>query len=242
MTDVASAILARMAGDDGWLMGKVTAIDSVTNSLTVAFPAGSVSGLRWMTSYTPAVNDLVAAARISGAWFVIGKTSAVMTAATVRGWSAEIVPWLASKRDGMSWTWWWYLMPQQGYWGGGGNTYGGYLLTPDIATAIPSGVTVQSAKLSIVRASRDLDEGPSLVSPVIYGTTGGTSGAPSLAAGYGPWRPGKLTYGQVGTWDLPSTWLAALRAGTLSGLAFYSTSVTELAQWSSASLSGTYTL
>lgn len=252
MPDLTTALIdLANAGDDSLLLGTVKAIDATTNSLTVTLPAGDVSGLRWITSYTPAVNDLVVVERVAGSWLVQGKTSAVMTASTQRSFSKELPisgGGYGAWSYGVSTKYWVW---SDGILGQGKETYnivtGGEVLHAGVAiysilSLVPSGATITSAKLTI-RRNPVVTYGSSLVSPVVYGTnaTSTPTGSPPTVSGYGPWKPGRLTYGQSGTWDLPSSWLSAWLAGTLTGIATVSSSSSDFAYWDSAKVSGTYT-
>lgn len=247
MSDLVQAAIDRLSqpSADGWLIGTVKTINAVTNSLTVTLPSGDLSGLRWITSYTPTVNDVVAVAQIAGAWFVVGETSAVMTASTERTFTLPSTAYGGHIWTDPSWSWS-YANPGQGKTTLGLDDYiqGGYLVG-SLAGQIPSGATLTSAKLTMGRSDYvNYLSGPKLVSPVIYGTN--LSGfppntSPVTVSGYGPWRPGTVTYGQTVTWDLPSTWVAAWLAGTLTGIATKSSLTSEYASWSVAKVSGTYT-
>lgn len=236
----------------------VTAIGA--NTLTVTVGIVSTAGIPWVTSYGPTVGDTVLLMEIGGLVVAIGKLSTSLGAITPPA-PVPTVPTTqtvlltpATQWDGKlggSWSW---SKDYPAYQGRGKEWYvldapptytraAYFIFNPSVASQIPSGATVQSAKL---RASRGiLDGGASTpVSPVVYGhsrTAGSANptGAPSFVSGFGPWKPGGLTPFQYATFDLPSTWLTALLAGTIAGFGLYSTSSADFGNFS-LSLSITY--
>ena len=56
-------------------------------------------------------------------------------------------------------------------------------------------------------------------------------------AAYTDWRPGRIAVDQAASWALPSTWLAALLSGAMTGLMIHSTRVDDYA-WFQTDLSG----
>lgn len=212
----------------GMRIGKVTAIDSVDASLTVSMAGDIITGVRWVGSYAPVVADLVVVSRVDAMWVVLGKLSKQLGAPTVIYGSYSVLP-------SSSWQWrfdtGWAIPNDYVEQDGSSATArraGLFIYAP---LSIPAGATITSAKLTLERGHPIYDAGAPLVSPTIYGSAsawGATpAGAPVLVGGYGPWRPGTLTFEQQGVWDLPSTWLTAMLAGTLTGFNFYTTSTAE---------------
>lgn len=242
----------------------VTAVDTTAKTLTMTWAGTSIAGVRWLGSYTPAVGHTVVVLRVVGQWLVLGQPSTALSAVveppptpTVPTTNTMVLSpstqWDGKMPSGGSWSWSkdapvyqgkgkeWHLMQapptytRAGYW----------IFNPSIASQIPSGATIRSAKVTVSRSI--LDGGADTpVSAVLYGHTrtaasANPSGAPSFAAGFGPWKPGGLTNYQYATWDLPSGWVAALVAGTITGLGIYSTSAADFGCYSIA-LAITYSI
>ena len=220
----------------GSYLGTVTAIDAGNAALTIDIGTGvPLTGVRWVGSYAPTVNDFVTVLRSGSAWTVLGKLSKDLRGAAVVRETVTVTPAAA----------WWGVMvgnsPGDSSWGWVAATsgyvqgktvgtypeiYGTLLMYPSIAKAIPSGATIESARLTLVR---EWDDGAATTRyPRISGHNAssppsGTGGPPSVTVpGYGPWSPGTLTQGQSATWALPSGWIAAMVAGTVTGLSLYS--------------------
>lgn len=96
-----------------------------------------------------------------------------------------------------------------------------------LAAQVPSGSTITGVSL-VVRRSTGGQQGAPLVNPILYGHAHDVANppvlnaAPSWVAGYGP-----LVYPAVAMYEetrivLPSTWVAALLAGTIKGIGFWS--------------------
>jgi hypothetical protein len=230
----------------------VTAVDATAKTLSMTWSGSSFTGVRWLASYSPTVGDSIVVLRIAGQWLALGKPSTALGSVTPPT-PTPVVPttkslyvqpsgaWQGSKSSSGSWVWSWSPNGVFIYQGKGQDfsfnptlTWGGYdVFTPSIASQIPSGATIQTAKLSVTRLI--MDNGPSLAAPVVYGHNRGSSpnpsGAPAFVSGYGPWKLGALTNGQTGSWDLPSSWLSALLAGTISGFGVYSTSGADFGEF-----------
>ena len=192
-------------------IGTLAAVDLADGSVTVTLAVGSVTGVRWVGSYSPTVGDVVVVSRVGSVWVVLGKMSKQLGAPALRYESTYIWPSDAWEWDGSAWSAPYEVITT------------GYLLyyTP---LPVPSGATVTSARLTLTRGHSVLDAGAPLVSPTIYGTTQAPTstpvGPPSLTPGYGPWRPGTLGYEEQASWALPSTFLTGLLSGAITGLAF----------------------
>lgn len=255
MSDLPEAILTRIdqaaAKAAGMQLGTVKTIDATNLSLTVTLPAGDVSGVRWAARYAPVVGDFVIVIRLQGQWIVLDKLSRNLTGpgyvdssliwAPSSYWNNHTTYPLPYEQWYQTWEW----AMQGGLIGTDGlphptAAYAVYDIT--LPALLPAGATVTAARVRMTRRYQEgVQNGPALVSPVIYGHNRSAAdpapaSAPSFVAGFGPWRPGALAYGQSASWDLPSTWLAALLAGTIAGLGVWSESAAELSYWSPGSL------
>lgn len=221
-------------------IGTLTAIDAPDASLTVSLAGDEVAGVRWVGSYTPVVGDIVVVSRVETMWVVLGKLSKQFGAPTV-----EYDSFTQLLHEAWQWTsaTGWAVasmgfVEQNG--AGGAATHAGMFL--HYQPGPPSGSTILSAHLTLTRGHPIYDGGAPLVAPVIYGTNAPLSvtptGSPSLVPGYGPWSPGTLMHEETGIWELPSTWVTALLAGTLTGFVFYTTAAASEMTIDTAGLSG----
>lgn len=238
MTGLVDALLARVAADNAanpLPLGTVTAINATGRSLTVDIAGTPVSGVRWLESYTPALADFVAVQATTAGWLVLGKLSKNLASSgpsvlagqsTVR--SHALFSGLNPRSSG---AWFWFsdstatqgLSPVQEY------HAAVYLLSP-LAESLPSGATVTAAKLRLTRESDDSGTMP--LSPVVR--LHAYTGSPvSMAASWigAEWRPGTVAVGQSATWDLPSTWLTQLLAGSAKGIGLASTRSADYSFW-----------
>lgn len=232
-------IFDRMAREQraGLRIGTLTAIDTGDASVTVSLAGDSVPGVRWVGSYTPVVGDMVVVSRVDAMWVVLGKMSKQFGAPTVAYGAFSFVPneSRVARLYGGTWTWQLTQPYSDPVWQGAeaaGEGFASIFHYGSLVGSIPDGATVTSAKVTLHRAHPiDGDLGAALVQPVIYGHTGTNypDDPPVLTAGYGPWRPGWITQDQTATWDLPSAWLTAWLAGTITGLALSSTKLADLA-------------
>lgn len=246
-------------------LGRIVNIDTVNASVTVAPIEGVlIRGIRCLASYTPVVNDLVVMLRVRGQWTCLGKlpinlgtaptiTTAAITPAAYHRWIYRDDPPLLTP------VWVTNAVPPVAQGKAvelkGNPTFAAIaMFSPSVASQIPTGVTITSCKVRMTRSPQGTlpdfwsptrgDDSPpnglSYVGPVLYGhnytakPADGTT--PAAVPGYGPWKPGTLTPGQSATWDLPSTWLTALLAGTILGLGIYSTQAADYALFASGSL------
>lgn len=248
-----AAMIARLATP----RPRVGFVRAVTgSSVTVQMDDGATTtGLGWLSSgYSPVVGDRVLAVpAASGEWFVVGKvTSSPATALAYKTrtlerptnawWKQDI------ERDTARWSYQWDQatasyeialfqgrQPEQA--GSSGQTQPNMtrnatlLHWGTLASLVPSGSTIAKVALRIDRPV--ISGGPPLVSPVLYGHTY-TPGAqpvvgtaPSFAPGFGPLRLGTLARGQSGAFILPSAWVTAWLAGTLTGIGVYSPDVED---------------
>jgi len=207
----------------GMRLGSVTVIDAGDASLTLSLAGDVITGVRWIGSYTPVVDDVVVVSRVGAMWVVLGKLSKQLAAPSVIYGAATVLP--ATTWDG----YWWVGSPT---WNWGAPTFGavaqgrtfpdtplqrtGVWYVPGISAALPAGATVTAAKLRLTRLGAG-DES-TLVTPRLrmHTYTVIPTGAPTWTGS--AWSPGTLATNQVGVWDLPSAWLTALLAGTATGV------------------------
>lgn len=252
--------------------GVIKAVDTTAGVATVTIAAGDVTSMRWLSPYVPIVNDSVLMLRVGDEWMVLGKVSQSTTPAAgtvtqtttfnpitryvglrnqVFALQAGGLEKASSTPISTSYGWSTTVLPQQGWWRE--YIFGSELQLHEHTAAtfwwhalnLPAGATINAAKVAFARRL----SGPDLVTPRIYGHTIPSGGAVSgsatayLHGSFGPWSPGTLLPGQYGQWDLPSSWLAALLAGTIKGLAVYSGSAADYTVWTdtSPSLELTYT-
>jgi len=222
-------------------LGVVTAIDATALALTLTIAGDTVTGVRWVDTYTPTQGDFVVVVRASTAWVVLGKLSKNLTGGGAKTTvTLPITPtWYRAIHSG-GWTW---LGPSsqatQGLEPAYAQTYfASIALFESIPALIPPGATVTSAKLAM-RRTHGLSWGRDLVSPVVYQhsrTTVPSSGtSPTSILTGAAWRPGSLIHEQTGTWDLPSAWTTALLAGTTRGFLIYSDKATDYAEFEAPS-------
>lgn len=247
LSDAVSTAVTRGRGS-GSYMGTVTAIDTVGLSLTVDIGTGTpLTGVRWITSYAPAVADFVVVLRVGSGWWVMGKNSKNLAAGggVVRG---EIVVTAGASHSGTldgAWTWSPYdadrgLGQGQTSWGG---LYAAVSVFPYLTALLPPGATVGTAKIRATRVAPggEGSGGGALVAPRFYGHayTSSPSGAPVWATGV--WSPGAVAVGASGMWDLPSAWVSALLAGTMRGIGVADATPGGLSYWEPPIITVTYT-
>jgi len=243
--------IARSSGA-GLRLGSVTVIDAADASLTLSLAGDVITGVRWIGSYTPVVADVVVVSRVGAMWVVLGKLSKQLAAPTV------IYPTAATVRpvtvwQGVMWTstsvWDWsdnFLYPA-----GQGMAFSllypsqslrvaGVWYVPGIPTALPVGATITAAKLRLTRVGGSGEA--TLVTPRLrmHAYTTIPSGAPTWTGS--AWAPGTLAAGQVGVWDLPSTWLTALLAGTATGVGVDSAAFADYTSFSNVQIELSYSV
>jgi hypothetical protein len=219
----------------GMRLGSVTVIDATDASLTLSLAGDVVSGVRWIGSYTPVVADVVVVSRVGSMWVCLGKLSQQLGAPTTLYPTATVEPATAwqGRLPTSNPTWDWQvpsfgiLMVGQGVVADpvDPTRMAGVWYVPGIPAALPAGATVTAAKL---RLFRHIGDGEStLVTPRLrmHTYTAAPMDAPTWTGT--AWSPGTLTAGQTGVWDLPSTWLTALLAGTATGVGVDSTSYAD---------------
>jgi hypothetical protein len=249
-------------------LGKVTAVDATALSLTVEVAGQSIPGVRWVQPYTsPTVGDFVAVTRNGESWLCLGELSRDLTGP---GYEAAVITVSPSTRlaalrqvagSGAGPSWSWVHDHDDMHQGhnvrSGGNQFfsAGIALYAPLASYVPDGATITACKVRFWRSAFLWDDGSlsntsALVIPRIYGhartpATPPTTQDPTTlwTAGYGPWSPGSLQRGEVGQWDLPSAWLTAWLAGTITGLGTWSDQISDHTWWQlSASLTISYTV
>jgi hypothetical protein len=220
-----------------WMrLGTLTAVDAVDLSVTVSLAGDVVTGVRWVGSYTPVVNDVVVVSRADAQWVILGKLSKQLGAPPVTYGSVRIDSHVTYEGVLASGSWVWDVSGEgdmvydTGHQGlrtilGVDEVCAGVWRMP-VVGALPAGATVTAAKLGLTRhiaGPSDPGEYP-LVSVFAYRHAYTTQpvGAPSWIGD--PWSPGQLLKGQSGVWDVPSAWLTDLLAGTATGFGVYSPS------------------
>lgn len=259
--DLAQGVRAAVARgrQSGSYLGTVTAIDSTALALTIDIGTGTpLTGVRWVGSYAPVVGDFVTVLRAGTSWVVLGKLSKDLTGPGFVEQTMYIPPatwvlggaWTDQAPPDDSWDWGGaYDVVQQGadfadevY---GTREYASLCYYQSVAAQVPTGATVTAARVRFARIEAIWagSSGVSLVSPVISGhaqaalpPAGRTPAAMKLAA-YTDWRPGRIAVDQAASWALPSTWLAALLSGAMTGLMIHSTRADDYA-WFQTDLSG----
>lgn len=206
-------------------MGTVTAINAAAASLTVAIAGETpLTGVRWIQSYTPAVDDFVVLLKVGGGWWVLGKNSrdlragnviydSVIAPATAQ-WEGSYFPFMSS------WSWDNPTNPRVGVEDlGGGHGSGIYEYSTmwrfDFS-GLPSGATILSASLDTF-----VETGPygGFMDAILRRHTNTTR--PTAAP---TWVSGSINTTLVGTgpqrFALPSDWIAGLIAGSAAGVGF----------------------
>jgi hypothetical protein len=241
-------------------LGTVTEIDATNASLTVDCAGDVIPGMRWYSHYTPVVGDLVDVLCVGGSsWRVLGKLSKQLGSTVAYG-SVELNPAAAWAGVFAEDVWSWQTAPTAGILGGppgqGKRTpYGvaevnnGIWRLPSLTPALPAGSTVTSAKLRLTRWTPNAEQEvlspeQTLVTPRLYAhaysAPPGGSGAPSW--GSSVWSPGALSRGASGVWDLPSSWLTAMLAGTALGVGVASLTLADWTRWASVRLDVSYSV
>lgn len=237
MTGLEQAVEAaiRRGRNTGAVLGRVAAIDGTNLALTIDIGTGTpLSGVRWVGSYIPAVADFVTVLQVGSAWVVLGKLSKNLTGPGFTEHTTQIAPaaWADGQRMVGAADWSWYAPGDAVYQGRFGDAswtddYAGVLFYPSISSSIPSGATIVGATIRIVRGD---DHGLALTYPILHGHAlpglppSYPLDGPSLpwVSGYGPLTLPTIAKSATAYVPLPSTWVTALLAGTLTGLAFQS--------------------
>ena len=95
MTGLGQAVqsVIKRGRTSGSYLGNVTQIDEVGLSLSIDIGTGSpLTGVRWISPYSPTVGDFVAVLRIGAAWIVMGKLSKNLTGPGYIEQTAYITP------------------------------------------------------------------------------------------------------------------------------------------------------
>lgn len=234
MTNLGHAVQAaiRRGKSTGARLGTVTAIDATEFALTIDIGTGTpLTGVRWVGSYTPAVNDFVTVLQVSeSSWVVLGKLSKNLTGPGFTEHTTQIAPneWAHAQRMVGESEWRWYSPGSDVFQGRSADDFGGHdyaaaAFYPPIAPLIPSGATITAAS---IRYARGDDNGLALVAPRLYGhaivgsppavPTNGTS--LPWASGFGPLTLSAVAKDASATYPLPSSWVTALMSGALRGV------------------------
>ena len=217
-------------------MGTVVAIDTTAFALTVDIGTGvPLTGVRWIGSYTPAVDDFVVVLRVGHGWWVLGENSInlfdptpapVVSSVTVQSYAAY-----GGVNPRGSPTWFWFAAAGavlQGLSGSQERHSGVFVFAP-LAESVPSGATVLATKLRLTRDADDSGAGP--LSPVVrlHSYAGSPTGPPTWIGS--EWRPGTVAIGQSAVWDLPASWATQLLAGSARGVGLHATSAADYSMW-----------
>ena len=229
-------------------IGIVTALGS--GSVTVSFgPGATTPNLGYNPAYVPAVGDQVLVVPSTSSWVVLCKVAAApslvpdvtVRARAVHAWQKARSVNLPEHAPGT-----WYYQYDNAV--GGYRTYpqgrapepaGGpghvprladwatVLYHGTLASLVPSGSTITGVSLVYQRVSSGATM-PALAPPVLYGhthTPGSpppAAAAPSWAAGFGPLVYPPVAMGETTRITLPSTWVTAWLAGTITGVGLWS--------------------
>ncbi|WP_454728980.1 hypothetical protein [Cellulosimicrobium protaetiae] len=245
-------------------IGIVTAIAAST--VTVTFSDGTTTPqLQYATAYVPAVGDQVLVIPTTTAWVVQGKVSAAPslvpdeTARTpaVNAWQKARSVNLPGIPAG---TWYYqydnavggYRTYPQGRApepaGGPGHVprlidWASVLYHGPLASLVPSGSTITGVSLVYQRVPSGADL-PALVPPVLYGHTytpgapPSTAVAPAWTPGFGPLAYPPVAMGESTRITLPSSWVIAWLAGTITGIGFWSERADQAAPYWEAPAAG----
>jgi hypothetical protein len=235
-------------------LGAVTVIDATDASLTVSLAGDVVTGVRWIESYAPVVADVVVVSQVGSTWVCLGKLSKQLgvASATVTYHSVTILPattWLGRFASDE----WFWSVAADGVAGQGlhhpyevAEQLAGVWYLPGVGFTLPTGATVTSAKLRLTRWAAPVDAGgvggpeSTLVTPRLR--LHAYSSLPGIPAWVGAvWAPGTLSAGQSAQWDIPSSWLIALLAGTATGVAVSSEAAVDYTWFSGVQIQISYT-
>lgn len=246
MPDFIESILERIdrAQRAGMRLGSVTGVDAADGSLTVSMAGDEIPGVRWVGSYTPAPGDVVVVSRVDAMWVVLGRLSkqlspdaeyeyglAALEEASATG--GRSLWWSYAPETPGDWTWSNATVPalyRQGLYAYPSDLRATYVATVTfggVLDALPAGAIVTAAKLRLLRSTwtGDLNTAP-LATPRLF-VHNLEVGSRPLDGTFpvelwldGPWAPGSLARGEVGTWDLPSSWLSGLLTGAYTGVGF----------------------
>ena len=246
------------------LLGTVAAVDVPTQSATVTLPAGNVSAVRWIASYTPAPGDFVVVTRIQGQWVILGALSLDLAAPAARVYTTQTWVPIATRQgaqvgavEANLWQWWegvdWVSLEgvRERVYGSmrrrrplpdPGAGWASFAVWPSAADVIPSGATVTAARFSLTRSAMQL--APALISPRLVPLSpamlpvpdGNGSVTSALLTTGSEWTPGQVGYGQTASWNLPSVWLTGWLAGTIRGVAMRTSLAIEQSIWAAGAV------
>lgn len=235
----------------GMRLGTVTEIDVADASLTVSLAGDMISGVRWIASYSPVVGELVLTSRVDAVWVVLGKLSKQLGVAAppIYGMAVDVpaLGWfIESQLGAWSWTPQEFGLAGQGTYDtdfGSVDTLAGVWSFLPVSASLPEGATVISGKLRMTRWYPTVGAAPesSLVTPRLRMHTYTESGGTSAPVWTGTaWSPGTLARSQIGSWDLPSTWLTALLSGASMGVGVTSEARADYTRFSNVQIEISY--
>lgn len=238
----------------GMRIGTLTAVNAGDASATVDLAGDVVPGVRWVGSYSPAVNDVVVVSRVDSMWIILGKLSKQLGSSGTAYGSLTLSPVLAWRGYFAEDYWSWSVVTSLP--GGQGEHYpyssysevnGVVWFMPGLPSVLPAGATVTSARLWLTRwtldAEREVIDGEAnLVTPRLYlhNYSAQPVADPSWLSAV--WAPGTVTIGGAASWELPSTWLTQMLAGTALGVGAYSAAVGDWTRWVSVRLDVQYSI
>lgn len=235
-------------------LGTVDAINATNGSLTVNLAGEVIAGVRWFSHYAPVVGDFIGVLRTGASgWFVQGKLSKNLGSPS-SGHGRVTVTAISGYEGKLAHDDWFWQVNGDGSAGQGVHDVSGVVerraglwYLSSVASAGPSGSVITAAKLRITRwiapaEGVAITPEAALVAPRLHmhAYTGAPSGAPAWTSTL--WSPGTLAAGETGAWDLPSTWLTALLAGTARGIGVDSDSYADYSRFLSVSLELSYVI
>ncbi|WP_194522381.1 hypothetical protein [Cellulosimicrobium sp. JZ28] len=234
-------------------MGVVTAFDAST--VTVDFGGGPTPGLLRDVAYSPIVGDRVLVMPTDSSWVVVAPvgTRGDLPAPTrppedVTVTVRTVNRWRKSRRANYGDRRWYYLSSgfQDYRQGWGPVAYPTAEDTPDridehatllhygpLASHIPSGATILSVALDLVRAPG----GSPLIAPTVWGhgysaANPPTAGDPPVwVAGFGPVHYPRVAADETIRLTLPSAFVRAWLAGQITGIGLFPTVVIDYAEF-----------
>ncbi|ACV09818.1 hypothetical protein [Jonesia denitrificans] len=205
-------------------LGTITDIDYDAANLHVDIGGdnGPLTGVRWINTYTPIINDYVVLLQVGNGWWVLGGNSKDQRSYTKRYETARLLPtryWQGVYHPGTE-TWDWYSEPNQrvgieDLGGGNASIYQYNALWRFDFSEIPSGAEILSSTFDV-----SVGIGPDAMQTdaVLHMHANETlpSGVPAS------WIPGEIDVSLNGNvtqrFALPEMWLNSLITGSAKGV------------------------